>query len=230
VDQKSRPLAEEGVRSVTLRLQLWTEYIRQVRRAAQASGHRDAAQRRCERLVVANLAMVDRIARTVARKFASWIPMEDFVQAGRVGLVEAARRYPGPTDGFERYAYRRVRGAMIDAHKRRAYREELHESLDEILDAAKNAKSRDTAGRQQWLRDPRPLPLEDLAQRERRMTLFIAARRRLPDAELQVFMATMHGMDVPEIALKSGRSVAWVRAKLVEVRRVLRAAVEDRAA
>ena len=202
---------------------LWTEYIRQVRRSAQARGHRDAQQRRCERLVLPNLVMVDRIARTVARKFAAWIPLEDFIQAGRLGLVEAARRYPGQAQGFERYAYRRVRGAMIDAHKRRAYREELHESIEGTLDRLGFLPASIAT-------DLRPRPDELLEEAQRRERLIWLARRRLPEGELQVFLATMAGMDVAEIAVRSDRSVAWVRSKLGEVKKLLRAAVQGRAA
>ncbi|HST79853.1 MAG TPA: hypothetical protein VLN58_15315, partial [Verrucomicrobiae bacterium] len=58
--------------------------------------------------------------------------------ARRLGLVEAAIRYDSSKGAFERFAFKRIRGAMIDNHKRGRYRDEAHEyleSLDSLPDA-----------------------------------------------------------------------------------------------
>jgi len=61
------------------------------------------------------------------------IPFEDLIQSGYVGLIQAASNphYDPAQGSFARFAYLRIRGAIIDANKRQAYREELHDSLDD---------------------------------------------------------------------------------------------------
>lgn len=87
--------------------------------------------KRRDLLIVEHMAMVPRIAQTVRHMFVPHIPFEDLVQWGYVGLVQAAHRYDPAQGSFARFAYLRIRGAIIDANKRQAYREELHTSIDE---------------------------------------------------------------------------------------------------
>jgi RNA polymerase sigma factor (sigma-70 family) len=208
---------------LNLRRALWTEYLRQVRSSAAERRWRAHRERRRETLIVEHLEMVDRIARRVVRCFSPKLDIQDFVQAGRVGLIEAADRYRPAEGPFEAFAYRRVRGAMIDAHKRRAYREELHDSVEGIQERLGFLPARMTT-------DPSPLPDELVADREVRLRVVEVARRRLPQVELEVFEATMAGRDLHQIAEQYGRSVTWARTKLAAARQVLAAALRDRAA
>ena len=63
------------------------------------------------------------------------IDIQDLIQAGFVGLLDAARRYDPAVGEFQRYAWFRVRGPIIDSQKRRTYREELNPSLQGIAEA-----------------------------------------------------------------------------------------------
>lgn len=59
--------------------------------------------------------LVERIARRQADGLPDSIAVEDLVQAGMLGLLEAARRFdPDHGTPFEGYAATRIRGAMID--------------------------------------------------------------------------------------------------------------------
>lgn len=59
--------------------------------------------------------------------------MEDFEQVGLLGLLEAIRRYGGPPDEqFESFAFKRIRGAILDELRRqdwrpRSLRQQAHE-------------------------------------------------------------------------------------------------------
>lgn len=66
-----------------------------------------------------HLALVEIVARQVARGVGPHVEMEELVSGGREGLLDAARRYDA-TRGipFKMYASYRVRGAMIDAIRR----------------------------------------------------------------------------------------------------------------
>lgn len=61
------------------------------------------------------LPFVDRVARRVARRLPPSVSFEDLVSAGRLGLVEAFKRYdPSLNDNFAAYAELRIRGAIFD--------------------------------------------------------------------------------------------------------------------
>ena len=48
---------------------------------------------------------------------------EDLEQVGMMGLLEALRRYGGePDEQFESYAFKRIRGAMLDELRRQDWR------------------------------------------------------------------------------------------------------------
>ena len=65
--------------------------------------------------IVENIGLVKRIAYHLISRLPSSVNIEDMIQAGMVGLIEASKHYD-PTQGasFETYAGIRVRGAMLD--------------------------------------------------------------------------------------------------------------------
>jgi RNA polymerase sigma factor for flagellar operon FliA len=70
-------------------------------------------------LVAEHLELVRRIAHHLAARLPSSVDVEDLVQSGVVGLLEAARHYSGDRGArFETYAGIRIRGAMIDELRR----------------------------------------------------------------------------------------------------------------
>ena len=65
-----------------------------------------------------NLALVEPIARAVWRRLPrGYIELADVMQAGMLGLIDAARRYDAAAgrSPFEFYARQRIRGAIIDS-------------------------------------------------------------------------------------------------------------------
>jgi len=66
-------------------------------------------------LVTENVTLVKRIASHLAARLPSTVDIDDLLQSGMVGLLEAAGNFD-PTKGasFETYAGIRIRGAMLD--------------------------------------------------------------------------------------------------------------------
>ncbi|MEW6167204.1 MAG: RNA polymerase sigma factor FliA [Pseudomonadota bacterium] len=59
--------------------------------------------------------LVRRIAHHLAARLPSSVDVDDLIQAGIIGLIEAARNYSGDRGAsFETYAGIRIRGAMLD--------------------------------------------------------------------------------------------------------------------
>ena len=72
--------------------------------------------------IAAGLPFVESLARRVASSMPHSIELNDLVQDGMIGLIDAARRFDeGRGIKFETFAERRVRGAMIDALRRDAW-------------------------------------------------------------------------------------------------------------
>ncbi len=71
------------------------------------------------RLVREHLELVKRIAWHLAARLPASVDIDDLVQAGVIGLIEAARHYCGDRGAsFETYAGIRIRGAMVDELRR----------------------------------------------------------------------------------------------------------------
>lgn len=69
-----------------------------------------------------SLPFVESLARRVASSMPHSIELNDLVQDGMLGLIDAARRYDEARGiKFETFAERRVRGAMIDALRKDAW-------------------------------------------------------------------------------------------------------------
>src|SRR3546814_17253766 len=66
-------------------------------------------------LVRQHADLVKRIAHHLAARLPSSVDVDDLIQAGVIGLIEAARHYSGTRGAsFETYAGIRIRGAMLD--------------------------------------------------------------------------------------------------------------------
>ena len=157
------------------------------------------------------MPMVTRIAKQLAPKLPRQIPLEDLIQAGMVGLCLAADHFDATVQSdFERYAWFRVRGSIIDAHKRRAYREELHQSLEGMQERLGFLPA-------DIQRDHAPLPDEIAEQNEMARTVALLISE-LPVLEQQLFRCVMAGASPGTAARSVGRSPAWGRARLAAVR------------
>jgi RNA polymerase sigma factor for flagellar operon FliA len=83
--------------------------------AAYASVHIGSG----DELVKAHLALVKRIAYHLISRLPSSVQVDDLIQAGLIGLMEAAAHYDAAQGAsFETYAGIRVRGAMLDEIRR----------------------------------------------------------------------------------------------------------------
>ncbi|MGI9335389.1 MAG: RNA polymerase sigma factor FliA [Gammaproteobacteria bacterium] len=72
-----------------------------------------------ENLVVSHLDLVERIAHKIARRLPPHVDIDDLVQAGMVGLIEATRSYDASHGAsFSTFAGFRVRGAILDELRR----------------------------------------------------------------------------------------------------------------
>ena len=159
------------------------------------------------------MPMVERIARDLSSMFARHVELEDLMQAGHLGLVRAAEAYDpakASSVGFESFAYFKIRGSIIDANKRRAYREEANVSLQAI------------AASDGWLparldTDSAPLADAQLADEEIRRTL-AHALTSLSDDEQRVLRAHLEGLSLTGTARLLNKGPTWTRTKLGEAR------------
>jgi RNA polymerase sigma factor FliA len=75
-----------------------------------------------EALVMAHLGMVKRVALHLKARIPPFMELDELMQVGMIGLLEAARAYD-PTKGieFESFALSRVRGAILDEVRQLSY-------------------------------------------------------------------------------------------------------------
>jgi RNA polymerase sigma factor for flagellar operon FliA len=69
-----------------------------------------------ERLVLSHLDDVKQVARSILRRLPASVQLDDLIQAGSIGLIDAARRF-GPYRNlpFRQYARIRITGAIFDS-------------------------------------------------------------------------------------------------------------------
>lgn len=75
-----------------------------------------------EALVLAHLGLVKRVALHLKVRIPPFMELDELIQVGMIGLLEAARAY-NPTKGieFESFALSRVRGAILDEVRQLSY-------------------------------------------------------------------------------------------------------------
>jgi len=97
-----------------------------------------------ERLVTEHAPLVKRLAYHLVGRLPSSVMVDDLIQAGMIGLLDAARQYD-PTQGasFETYATIRVRGAMIDELRRNDWApKSVHKKQRDVAAAIKLVEGR----------------------------------------------------------------------------------------
>ena len=91
-----------------------------------------------DELIRAHLGLVKKVALHIAGALGGDVPKDDLLQAGMMGLLDAASRFePGKNIPFEQYARIRIRGAVIDELRHwdwrsRTDREHSHNIRDAI--------------------------------------------------------------------------------------------------
>lgn len=78
-----------------------------------------SAQNLQDRLVVEHAQLVNKIARHLISRLPAQFQLDDLIQAGMMGLLEAVKKYdPNKGASFETFASIRIRGAMLDEVRR----------------------------------------------------------------------------------------------------------------
>ena len=98
--------------------------------------------------VVQNLTLVKRIAYHLISRLPSTIQVDDLIQAGMLGLIDASRHYdPSQGASFETYAGIRIRGSMLDEVRHADWSpRSLHRKMRQVTEAIReieNATGRD---------------------------------------------------------------------------------------
>lgn len=105
--------------------------------AAATGGH--------ERLVADHVELVHRIAHHLMARLPPSVQVDDLVQAGMIGLLEAARQFEGGQGAtFATYAGIRIRGAMIDELRRSDWTpRSVHRNSRRIASAIQQIEARE---------------------------------------------------------------------------------------
>jgi RNA polymerase sigma factor for flagellar operon FliA len=101
-----------------------------------------------EELVTQYASLVKRIAYHIMSRLPPSVQVDDLIQAGMIGLLEAARNYDaGQGASFETYAGIRIRGAMLDEIRKGDWApRSVHRKARQVADAVReieNATGRD---------------------------------------------------------------------------------------
>jgi len=79
------------------------------------SMYADVQKDQRDQRIIDHIGLVKRIAYHLSTRLPANVQVDDLIQAGMLGLIEAARHYdPSQGASFETYAGIRVRGAMLD--------------------------------------------------------------------------------------------------------------------
>lgn len=98
-----------------------------------------------DRLVAEHIPLVKRIAYHLIHRLPANVQVDDLVQSGIVGLIEAARHYQADQGAsFETYAGIRVRGAMLDEMRRSDWApRSLYRKARELSSAVRTVENRE---------------------------------------------------------------------------------------
>ena len=101
-----------------------------------------------EVLVTQYASLVKRIAYHIMSRLPPSVQVDDLIQAGMIGLLEAARNYDaGQGASFETYAGIRIRGAMLDEIRKGDWApRSVHRKARQVADALAPAEARLPAG------------------------------------------------------------------------------------
>ncbi|EHQ51955.1 RNA polymerase, sigma 28 subunit, FliA/WhiG [Ectothiorhodospira sp. PHS-1] len=103
------------------------------------------------RLVDEHVALVKRIAYHLLARLPANVQVEDLIQSGVIGLLEAAHHYdPSQGASFETYAGIRIRGAMLDEVRRSDWTpRSVHRNarrISEVIREIENREGREASG------------------------------------------------------------------------------------
>lgn len=108
------------------------------------AGYQSIQNLSAESLIERYSALVRRVAYHLVGRLPSSVDVEDLIQAGMLGLLEAAGKYTGERGAsFETYAGIRIRGAMLDELRRTDWApRSVHRSVRDMVNAVHAVETR----------------------------------------------------------------------------------------
>lgn len=141
---------------------------------AAAAAYRSSQSCDAALIVERHGELVRRIAHHLAARLPSSVEVDDLIQAGMLGLIDAARNFQADQGAaFETYASIRIRGAMIDEIRRgdwvprsvhRRYRDVVAATREVEQDTGRAATAQEVAARLEVSLDEYHHMLEDAAR------------------------------------------------------------------
>jgi RNA polymerase sigma factor for flagellar operon FliA len=110
---------------------------------AQAGAARASPAASAEELVTRHAELVKRIAFHLVSRMPASVEVDDLIQAGMIGLLDAARQYTAEKGAsFETYAGIRIRGAMLDEVRRADWTpRSVHRGAREMAEAMRRVEN-----------------------------------------------------------------------------------------
>ncbi len=105
----------------------------------------DAQVKRADELIRSHAPLVKKIAHHLIARLPASVQVDDLIQAGMIGLLEASRKYEAAKGAsFETYAGIRIRGAMMDEVRRGDWvPRSVHRNSRKISEAIKLIEDRE---------------------------------------------------------------------------------------
>ena len=96
-----------------------------------------------DELIVNHLPLVKRIAYHLLGRLPSTVQVDDLIQAGTLGLIEAAKNYdPSQGASFETYAGIRIRGSILDEVRHGDWSpRSLHKKMRQLSEASREIEN-----------------------------------------------------------------------------------------
>ncbi len=104
----------------------------------------DSQKEQRDQRIIEHIGLVKRIAYHLIVRLPSNVQVDDLIQAGMLGLIDAARHYdPSQGASFETYAGIRVRGAMLDDVRHADWSpRSLHRKMRQLREACREIENR----------------------------------------------------------------------------------------
>ena len=169
-----------------------TEPLQTVRRRAQQAYSSNVRERENHQRIVDHLWLVKHIAQRMAINLPDHVTYDDLYSAGTLGLVTAARDFDTSRGvEFSTYAYRRVRGSILDDLRARSFvSPNVHNRIRRARSAFDTVASRSSGG----------TPDDVTVAKEAGMSMD-EYYRTLEDAKRQTFLS-IHGLVEDQPALE----------------------------
>jgi RNA polymerase sigma factor (sigma-70 family) len=131
--------------------------------------------------ILAHLPLVETAAKSISKqlRLKNYFDLDDLKGAGYIGLIHAAERYqPSLNVPFEKYARKRINGAILDSVRRANWRDATQEHLED-----------DFEGIVRKIADPAPSPEETVREYQNRRDLTAAIAELEPEERAVIHLA-----------------------------------------